>query len=134
MKKIIPTLALILTANVAYAEPVYLNCNIPDSVNVDFRNFSVTLDEATGKVSQAWEKYPGSSFNTNAIYSPDSISYKGNIDRGPVSVTEDTYIIDRATLSIKKSAKAYFEHTGETKTFVSPGQCTKAEVVKGNKI
>jgi hypothetical protein len=134
MKKIITTLALILTANTVIAESVYLNCNIPSLIGADARGFSVTLDETTGKVSQTWEKHPELSFNTSAIYSPNNISYQQGIDRGPVSVTETTYIIDRVNLSIKQSAKAYYEHTGETKTFESPGQCTKVEIVKGNKI
>lgn len=124
MKKIVPFLTLILTSSIAYAEPVYLDCNIPEILNGG-DVFSVGLDESNGKISQTYPKNPNFSFSTDGIYSPNSISYEKGDER-----VLDTYIIDRVTLLIQLRSVLRFDG----RVFVINGQCSKVEKAKGNKI
>ncbi|WP_156829947.1 hypothetical protein [Methylovulum miyakonense] len=126
MKKIISSIVLISTASFAYAEPVYLNCSIPSILNGG-DVFSVSIDESNGKISQTYPKDSKFSFNANGMYLPNSISYKEDVDG-----RDRTYVIDRATLSIQM--RDINIQYGDNKVFLSEGQCSKVEEVKGNKI
>jgi hypothetical protein len=102
MNKIIPVLALILTSNIAYAKPIYLDCSI----------MSVTIDESNGKITHTYNHGNShESFVADGFFSENYIEYKKVKVGSDGSSSVYQYSIDRSSLLLKQSS--YLQYSGE---------------------
>ena len=85
--------ALCLISSSAFAAPTYLECQISTTTT----NVSVTLNEATGKVTHTYIAN-GSGFTSDGQFNANTIIYQKKI---PNLGQTERFTIDRGTLAIK---------------------------------
>jgi hypothetical protein len=138
MKKTTFAAALLSSANIAFAAPVYLDCvtkfdNPPPGAASEFR-FSVKLDEASGNVTHT--DADGSAFNAKGFFTVREVGY--NVESVSDTFTKTVaYKIDRSNLSVvrtfyselSESGKRALQKWDDTRhATVTKGSCTMADV------
>ena len=94
MKALFPCFLLVFVSPVAVAAPVYLACTT--SSEKEAYDFSVTLDEQTGEVSQT-DKL-GNALKADGFFGPNEITYQF-IKSSQYLTERKQFRIDRTTLS-----------------------------------
>jgi hypothetical protein len=112
--------ACLLSGNALATGPIYLECKV-SSLTTDL---SVTLNEATGKVTQTY-KADGSGFTSDAQFNADEIIYQKKIANLGQS---ERFTINRSTLTISHSIFMDGQNIGG-----GDGVC-KVVKTKGNRI
>ena len=115
------SLALLLVTASASATPVYLSCSVSSATET--QRFSVSVDEATNKITHTGEK--GSAFNADGFFSVNEISYKNVNCASGICVTNQ-YTINRINLAVTHlfRAEAVRKSLGlAPKDILSQGAC-----------
>lgn len=94
MRKKITAVAILCCSAQAYAAPVFLDCRFLDGETI--HTFSVTLDEATNKITHTREG--GSAFNAEGFFAASTITYQ-TISVGDLTTT-NKYEINRSSLAL----------------------------------
>lgn len=98
MDKFLFGMVLSLCVFNAAAKPVYLECEL--SKKDEVLKFSVSVDEETGKAS--FVQSTGFTFKSEAIFSPNKITFSSGATGGPVKV-ERIFEISRVDLSASET-------------------------------
>lgn len=128
------------------AAPIYLKCEIStvsrndlgeefDKVTGSKNEFSVKLDEASGKIthtSHGKTLTNSNQFNSEGFFSASSVSYQNKYMLDSESVVTDMYAIDRSNLNVEMTSQVKVPGLS-LKVLSKTGACT-VEKVKENKI
>lgn len=107
---------LLLVPVMAAAKPVYLKCKNPGNT----LPFDVTVDEATGKVSQTRKPI------FDAQFTPTEINYEHVKSGGPLGIKEK-FTINRQTLELTTVWTIGDGRTGEPKSNTYVAKCEVVE-------
>lgn len=120
------SMGVILISTFAFAEPIYLNCEVFNTNNQKMFYYSVTIDESINKVTEALDN--GYIYTTTGIFLHDKITYEDTSKRkyGKFETT-----IDRTSLEIIKMIDFYLDKS-HSKT-IDKGIC-KIIKTQGKKI
>jgi hypothetical protein len=117
--KIAAGIIFALLASPAYAKPVYLNCSTTYQSDPP-REFSVTLDEETGKVTHQFSN--GMTFSADGHFKADEVSYE-KVNCSSTCMTQQ-FTIDRVDLSVSSKLIISAGRVGASAPLVSNGKCT----------
>lgn len=140
------TCLILISPAFTSATPIYLNCVIEtvarSQIGEEFDNvtgrkseFSVKLDEASGKVTHTsnGKTLTGlKQFNSEGFFSASSISYQNKFKVDRDSVVTEIYEIDRSSLNVSMTSKVRISGL-ELNALSKTGTC-QIEKTKGNKI
>ena len=112
-------LILALLALPAYAKPIYLTCSTAYQTDPP-RQFSVTVDEETGKVTHQFSS--GSTFNADGLFTATEVSYK-QVSCSSTCMTQQ-FTINRVDLSVSSSIIISARNVGASAPISSSGHCT----------
>lgn len=90
--------ASLIGPSLVIAAPVYLNCQTV--YQGEQKDFSVKLDEETGKISHTGSD---GSYNAEGFYGPNEIRYQYLVPAGGGAVVVYSYEIDRSSLAITET-------------------------------
>jgi len=118
---------VLLTANIAAAEPVYLDCfTILETQSKQV--FSVKLDEEAKMVTHT---DPGGVFSADAFYDPGQITYQQYNPEGFGMMTLRKFIINRSSLKVTEFVIIKSTTTTKLTNFTSFGSCSVIAVNDG---
>ena len=111
-------LFLAILALPATAKPVYLTCSTTFKDDPP-REFSVTIDEETGKVTHQFSN--GTTFNADGLFTATEVSYK-KVNCSSTCMTQQ-FTINRINLSVTSSIIISARNVGEAPPITSTGTC-----------
>lgn len=125
------SMGVILISTFAFAEPIYLDCHIKSPEGIVTAEFSITIDEATSKVTETFKK--NNSVETfTGFFSHDTIRYASSVSNKFMVTTFET-TINRNTLAMKKSMTNSTKGGTPEKIAETSGAC-KIIKMQGRKI
>jgi hypothetical protein len=117
--KVIVGLVLSALAFPAVAEPVYLTCSTTFKSDPP-REFSVTIDEDTGKVTHQFSS--GTTFNADGLFTATEVSYK-KVNCSSTCMTQQ-FTINRVDLSVTSAIIISARNVGASAPIKANGACT----------
>ncbi|MFT3754806.1 MAG: hypothetical protein QM769_02475 [Pseudoxanthomonas sp.] len=112
-------LMLVVLALPVSAKPIYLVCSTTFK-NDPPKEFSVTIDEETGKVTHQSSK--GTTFNADGLFTATEVSYK-KVNCSSICMTQQ-FTINRVDLSVTSSIVVSARNVGDATPVTSVGTCS----------
>ncbi len=117
MKSVVGVMAALLVGHVV-AKPVHLSCSTVFEGDPP-KEFSVTLDEETGKVTHTFKN--GAAFNADGFFTATEVSYKSS-KCSSVCITQQ-FSINRVDLSVTSQTIVSARGVGDAAPVTAKGTC-----------